>query len=70
MDAVIHIHFGVDPETLDYGEYLRLYAEWQFTEKIKHENLKATILNCAAEILKAINENVGNENNMDPCSSR
>jgi len=59
------MEYGINPEELDFDKYCKLYAEWQFVTKVNHENQKAAILDAASEILKALNENVGTNNQLD-----
>ncbi len=54
MDAVIRTQYNIDPTTLELDEWTRLYADWQFVEKVKHENQKAATMAAISEILKAI----------------
>lgn len=65
IDAILRKEYGINPETIEFDEWCKLYAEWQFTTKINHENLKATILDAASEILKAIFPNEYSKNDMD-----
>lgn len=39
---------------LEWDEWSRLYADWQFVEKVKHENHKAATMAAIVEVLKAI----------------
>ncbi len=54
VDAIIRKEYGIAPESLEFEQWCKLYAEWQFLNKLNHENQKAVIMDAAAEILKAI----------------
>ena len=65
IDAIIRKEYGIDPESIDFERWCKLYAEWQFITKINHENKKAIILDAASEIIKAILPNEYSKNDMD-----
>jgi hypothetical protein len=52
----MRFHYGVKPEELTDEEWCKLYAEYLFINKLNHKNLKAAILEAAAEIYNE-NEN-------------
>lgn len=65
VDAIIRKEYGIDPESIDFEMYTKLYAEWKYVSQINHDNAKAAIINAAAEILKAYNDNVSTNNQLD-----
>jgi hypothetical protein len=55
----------MEPEELSFEKWCKLYAEWQYITKINHQNQKAAIIDAAAEIINAITQNVGTNNQLD-----
>lgn len=68
-DAVIRKTYGIDPETLGFEAWRKLYAESLYLYKTDHENnlklIKSAVLEAAGAIIKASKGNVDSNNEMD-----
>lgn len=66
-DAMIRKTYpGINPETLEFETWRKLYAESLYLYKIDHENnqklIKSAVLEAADVIIKAFNGNVDTNN--------
>lgn len=61
MNAVIRKEYGIDPDTLEEEEWLRLYAEYRMLRKTELEELEITVHNALAKVLNKLFSH-GNEN--------
>lgn len=60
---------GINPETLEFEAWRKLYAESLYLYKTDHENnqklIKSAVLEAANVIIKALNGNVNSNDEMD-----
>lgn len=53
VDAILRREYGIRPERLTDEEWVKLYAEYKFTEKQKLVNLQQALKAALAEVLNA-----------------
>lgn len=53
MNAVLRREYGIRPERLTDKAWVKLYAEYRFTEKQRLENLRLTVRSALVEVLNA-----------------